>query len=140
MTIRLSDEHELSLIPQRIEFAEKMKEFMDDGRIIIYADESTFSPGIRPGKTWMGDMRVLAPLNHPMLKNITVYGAITKALPQPVFFTSTTTNQHEFSRFLDHLIEKTRLLRRPVLVLDNHRAHKTADNMAKMSEHFEVFF
>ena len=117
-----------------------MKELMDADRVIIYADESTFSPGIRPGKTWMGDVRVIAPRNNPMLRNVTVYGAISGAIPFPVFLTSHTTNQQEFSRFIDHLIEKTRLLRRPVLVLDNHRAHKTAENMAKMAEHFEVVF
>ena len=58
-----------------------------------------------------------------MLRSITVYGAVCKALSRPVFLTSTTTNAREFSRFLDHLIDKCRHLARPVLVLDNHRAH-----------------
>ena len=95
---------------------------------------------MRPGKTWMGGHRLVAPRNLQILKSVTVYGAISKALSLPVFLTSTTTNGPEFGRFLDHLIEKTRLLERPVLVLDNHRAHRTNLNMAKMEPHFEVVF
>ena len=52
-----------------------------------------------------------------------MYGAVCRALSRPVFLTSTTTNAREFSRFLDHLIDKCRHLAHPVLVLDNHRAH-----------------
>ena len=75
-----------------------------------------------------------------MLRSVTVYGAVSKSLPRPIFLTSTTTNGPEFGRFIDHLIEKTRLLQRPVLILDNHRAHRTNANMAKMAPHFEVVF
>ena len=55
--------------------------------------------------------------------------------------TSHTTNADEFGRFIDHLSEKTRHLdSKPLLILDNHRAHKTHENMLKMSEHYEVLF
>ena len=137
---RLPDEKELALIPERIFFSEKMKRLMDAGRVIIYADEATFQATARPAKTWMRGHRLVAPRNFKMLQNITVYGAVSKALSLPVFLTSTTTNAPEFGRFIDHLIEKTRLLQRPVLVLDNHRAHRTVENMAKMAPHFEVVF
>ena len=40
--MRLPDAKEAGLIPQRILFAEKMKDLLDSGRAIIYADESTF--------------------------------------------------------------------------------------------------
>ena len=84
--------------------------------------------------------RLVAPRNLKPLLSITVYGAVSKALKKPVFLTSSTTNGPEFGRFIDHLIEKTKLLQRPILVLDNHRAHRTTDNMAKMAPHFEVVF
>ena len=54
--------------------------------------------------------RLVAPRNLKILQSVTVYGAVTKALSLPVFLTSTTTNGPEFGRFIDHLIEKTRLL------------------------------
>ena len=55
--------------------------------------------------------------------------------------TSHTTNAEQFGRFIDHLSEKTRhLTGKPILVLDNHRAHKTFENMLKMKHHYEVLF
>ena len=140
LSARLPDEKELALIPERIFFAERMKRLMEANRIIIYADEATFQATARPAKTWMRGERLVAPRNFKLLQNITVYGAVTSALSAPIFLTSSTTNGPEFGRFLDHLIEKTKLLQRPVLILDNHRAHRTSDNLAKMSPHFDVVF
>ena len=42
MSKRLPDAKEEALIPERILFAEKMKDLLDRGRVIIYADEATF--------------------------------------------------------------------------------------------------
>ena len=42
VSARLPDAKEEALIPQRILFAEKMKGLIDAGRVIIYADETTF--------------------------------------------------------------------------------------------------
>ena len=117
-----------------------MKALEDDGRPIIYADESTFQATAKPGRTWMGRETVVVSRNLQVLQNVTVFGAVCKALPLPVFLTSHTTNAEQFGRFIDHLKEKTRYLRRPELVLDNHRAHKTAENRAAMDQHFEVVF
>ena len=136
----MPDAKEEGLIPQRILFAEKMKDLLDSGRAIIYADETTFKATVRPGKTWMRGHRLVAPRNLQQLKSVTVYGAICKAVPRPVFFTSHTTNAEEFGRFIDYLKDKTSHLQRPVLVLDNHPAHRTGINMAKMLSHFEVVF
>ena len=138
--LRLGDERELALVPERIFFSEKMLALMAAGRPIVYADETTFQATVKPPKTWMGGQRLVAPKNRPMLQSVTVYGAVSKALDRPVFLTSTTTNAAEFSRFLDHLTEKCRHLDRPVLVLDNHRAHKTEENLRKAGRHFEVVF
>ena len=75
------------------------------------------------------------------MQTITVYGAVTSSLAKPVFMTSHTTNAEQFGRFIDHLSEKTRhLTGKPILVLDNHRAHKTLENMLKMKQHYEVLF
>ena len=117
-----------------------MKTLIDAGRVIIYADESTFQETARPGKTWMQGQRLVAPRNLQQLKAVTVYGAVCKALPRPVFFTSHTTNAEQFGYFVDYLIMKTSHLQRPILVLDNHPAHKTSDNRDKMREHFDVVF
>ena len=138
--LRLGDERELALIPERILYAEKMLALMAAGRAVIYADETTFQVAAPPPKTWMAGERLVAPRNRLPLRSVTVYGAVSRAIPTAVFLTSTTTNAAEFSRFLDHLAEKSRHLARPVLVLDNHRAHKTADNLAKAALHFEVVF
>ena len=138
--IRLGDERELELVPERILYAEKMLAMMAEGRAVIYADETTFQATVKPPKTWMGDQRLAAPKNRLHLQSVTVFGAVSRALPSAIFLTSTTTNAAEFSRFLDHLAEKSRHLARPVLVLDNHRAHKTAENLAKADRHFEVVF
>ena len=67
----------------------------------------------------------MAPRNFPQLRAVTVYGAISGSLDLPVFLTDTVTDAEKFARFIDHLVEKTSRLERPVLVLDNHRAHKT---------------
>ena len=137
---RLTDAQVLALIPQRIQFAEQIKVLEDAGHQIIYGDESTFQATMRPGRTWMAEERLVVRKNLQMLRNVTVYGAVTRALPRPIFFMSTTTNAREFQRFVHVLIEKTRHLTKPVLVLDNHRAHKTADNLALMHAHFTVLF
>ena len=42
VSARLPADKEVALIPERILFAEKMKLLIDGGRVIIYADESTF--------------------------------------------------------------------------------------------------
>ena len=42
VSARLPDAKELALVPERILYAEKMKALIDGGRVIIYADESTF--------------------------------------------------------------------------------------------------
>ena len=61
-------------------------------------------------------------------------------MPRPIFFTSHTTNAVEFGRFIDYLKDKTSHLQNPVLILDNHRAHRTGENMTKMMSHFQVVF
>ena len=114
---------------------------MDSGRTIIYADEATFQATYRPGKTWMGGQRLVVPRNWNPLRSVTVFGAVSSSLQRPVFLTGTATNAEEFNRFIDHLVEHTsNLAGRPVLVLDNHRAHKTRENILKMEHHFEVVF
>ena len=53
VSARLPDGREMSLIPERILFAERMKRLLDAGRVIVYLDEATFQATARPGKTWM---------------------------------------------------------------------------------------
>ena len=89
----------------------------------------------------MGGHRLVAPRNLKPLRSVTVFGAVSSSLRKPIFLTSTTTNAEQFSRFLDHLIEHTKYLSgKPVLILDNHRAHKTPENMLKMQHHYDVLF
>ena len=42
LSARLPEDKELALVPERILFAEQMKDLLDRGRVIIYADEATF--------------------------------------------------------------------------------------------------
>ena len=73
----------------------------------------------------MNDTTLTILKNKQYLKNITVIGAVGNCLPRVFVMTATSTNGVNFKRFLEALAEKTRhLRRRPILVLDNHAAHR----------------
>ena len=89
----------------------------------------------------MNDTTLTILKNKLHLKNITVIGAVGNCLPRVFVMTATSTNGVNFKRFLEALAEKTRhLRRRPILVLDNHAAHKAKINQPLLQKHFQVEF
>ena len=63
VSVRLPENREMALVPERILFAERMKRLLDDNRVIVYTDEATFQATAKPGKTWMAGQRLVAPRN-----------------------------------------------------------------------------
>ena len=50
-------------------------------------------------------------------------------------------DQHSFNQFLQILVtKKTNLIKKPYLILDNHRAHHAIINRSILNEHFHVLW
>ena len=71
-----------------------------------------------------------------------MFGAVGPVLGKPVFMLAPTTNKEWMKKFVETLIEIVRDVRgpKPVLILDNHRAHTSIDSLRVMEPHFEVVF
>ena len=86
---------------------------------------------------------VVAQHNFSRMKSITLYGAIGRCLRHPVFMFAESTDEDSFRDFLAEiargLIDQYSP-RKPFLVLDNHRAHKTDDSMELMEPFFVPMF
>ena len=71
-----------------------------------------------------------------------MFGAVGPVLGKPVFMLAPTTNKEWVKKFVETLIEIVRDIRgpKPVLILDNHRAHTCQESRDVMDPYFEVVF
>ena len=68
---------------------------------ICYMDETTFNIWDPPKRTWMQKKcKMIVPINLKKLQNITLYGAIGKALKGPTFMMANSTNKEAFKLFI----------------------------------------
>ena len=139
---RIKDERRMTLLQERLAYAEKLAQLVYSNESIIYFDETSFSNYLRPFKTWQKPNDPLK-INMPQKRigGVTLFGAIGKCLPKPVYMTGKSTNKEEVEKFLRKLIRELGSLNieeKPWLVLDNHRAHFTQQNKRLMALHFRV--
>ena len=76
---------------------------------------------------------------------MTVIGAVTACLPRLMLMTTTSTNTDTFRRFINNLVFDMRAVlasnaQRPILILDNHGAHRNLVNLSMLRQHFDVEF
>ena len=78
-------------------------------------DETSVQVWPKPLRTWMGEDRVEVKMNLKRHSNVTIFGAIGRPLKAPIFMVAKKTNiqnkKNPYSRA------------KPLLILDNHRAH-----------------
>ena len=100
-----------------------------EGKPLVYFDEASFNLWLRNRKTWTpSDDPIKYPLGRNRGKGITVMGAISQHLGKPLFTLETSTNGSAFMEFLIKLRQRFPLKStRVTIVLDNHKAHRTAD-------------
>ena len=123
------------VIEDRIQFCRKLARLKAQNAPLIWIDETTFQLTGRPYRTWMAiNKPITAPHNDPKLISLTVYGAVSNCLREPVFQIGTATNKEQFCLFLERIKRQVRnpySVSKPHLCLDNHKAHHS--HVAKRS-------
>ena len=80
----------------------------------------------------------------PHQYHITVMGAIGHYLKRPFFLVADSTNAYEFRDFLRQLKEQIkpyyRSRKKPIILLDNAVAHKTAETMNVLNSKYTCLF
>ena len=129
---------------RRIEFAMRMTEYIFEGQPIIYCDETSFR-GDRPQKkAWFyKDRRFEVPVPKGTVRGFSVYGAVGECIRGNCFYSEVhdSTNAADFTGFIRNLA--TQLVPapngvKPVIVLDNHSAHKGPDRVELMEQFFRI--
>ena len=108
----------------------------------MYIDETTVNTFMRPSRVWSYADR---PVDHVLPSKrlgLTIYGAIGHCLRGPVFMTGGTTNKQEFITFVKRLSTSisNNVVCKPLLVLDNHRAHVSIEARQLIDQHFRALF
>lgn len=109
-------------------------------REVVYIDESTFNFHMRNRRTWSyRDELVVKPISTERFSGVTLYGAIGKCLKYPVFFVAPSTSTISFQEFAISLCTSIKEgIVRPVIMLDNHRAHWNSETIAILNQSYEV--
>ena len=75
---------------------------------------------------------------------ITVFGVIGITLSKPIFYLAKSTNEEDFLKFLNKVKEaigpEHRNREKPILLLDNHSAHKTQKSIKRLNQYFQPLF
>jgi len=129
---------------RRMEFAMRMTEYIFEGQPIIYCDETSFR-GDRPQKkTWFyKDRRFEVPVPQGTVRGFTVYGAVGECIRGNCFYSEIhdSTNQEDFTGFIRNLAAQLVPAPngvKPVIVLDNHSAHKGAGRVELLEQFFRI--
>jgi transposase len=110
---------------------------------LVYFDESSFHMWMRNARTWTTpDCAVKWQIPKIRGQGVTVFGAISTDLPQPVFMKAPTTSKEHVLKFLGLLRRQFRDPDQTVfVVLDNHPSHHTKDVTALAKNlNFELLF
>ena len=87
--------------------------------------------------------KMVVPVNKQKLQNLTVYGAIGKALRGPIFMLAKSTNHRAlkiFARQLKCTLRNPYKQQKPWLVLDNHTSHHTKSVHKLLEDQFHVLY
>ena len=88
---------QLTLKSKRRSFAKKLKEHIDKGHAIIFADETTVDNHIRTAKCWSyANKPIKQILEKKRYGGVTIFGAIGYCLNKPVFTLGKSTNKEDF--------------------------------------------
>jgi transposase len=127
---------------ERIQFSKKLIEFLSQNRQVVYLDETTFTNWHTPEKTWMLPNHPIPTVLGKKRLNVTLFGALGTCDGTPLIGLYDSTNSESLLAFLSLLKRKLRPLlggQVPVLILDNHPAHRSTYHRGLISE-FEVLF
>lgn len=108
-----------------VELAKKTR----SGEHLIYFDEASFNLWLRNRRAWTPkDWPIKMVLNKNRGHGITVFGAISTNMSEPLFTLESSTNSQAFRGFLLKLRKRFKNIKeRLTLVLDNARAHITLE-------------
>lgn len=97
---------------------------------------------MRKSKTWSySDIQVEFPICKKRFNGFTLFGAIGNCLARPVMMTSKSTNKESFFDFLDMVNDALKPgITKPILVIDNHPAHKSNLVKEKLHSLFDVMW
>ena len=102
---KVSEEEEVVLNQERKVYAEILHGIKEEGKPLIYFDETSFDNWDVKTRSWAHKSQALPQLINPVrFKGITVYGACGNILEKPLFMTGKSTNTEETLKFLQ-LIE-----------------------------------
>ena len=109
---------------------------------IIYLDETTFNGYMRQERAWQyRDIPVVLPLPVKRLKGVTLYGAIGQCVQAGfAFMTAEKTVIQSFLDFIEVLKSQLLTNERPILVLDQHRAHTSPKVRPLLEASFRVLW
>ena len=122
-------------------YAKKLKEKIASNRTIVYIDETTFNSTLRQSRVWQYYKKPVPFAVGKRIGSITLYGAIGHCLKEPVFMLGKSTNKEEFQTFIEKVVAaKVNPRQKPLLVIDNHAAHKSTAVKQLLQKHFVVFY
>jgi transposase len=115
-----------------------------NGRSIVYIDETTFNVHMRHKRTWQySELPVKFLMARKRLSGVTLYGAIGNCLTRPQFMTAASTSIDNTEQFLHRLtlsIKTQEGAGKPLLVIDNHSAHRSLKIRGLLAENFDVLW
>jgi hypothetical protein len=127
---------------ERRQFTLWLANAIADGKHIIYMDETSFRLTDRQTKAWCRkDERVVLPLPGQQ-KSLTLIGALGLCLTD-IFVGRIydKTNGANFQDLMRVVLSKFKAgVVKPILILDNHSAHRRRDIRDWLNHHFEVHF
>jgi hypothetical protein len=114
--------------PQK-SFSLHLARLNEQGKTIVYFDESSFNLWMRSRKTWSNPKSPVRWVHNKFRgSGVTVYGAISAQLTSPLFMMGKTTNKEYVLQFLNLIRTKIADFDEKVyIVLDNHPSHHTKD-------------
>ena len=130
---------------RRYEFAMRLTEYIfEQQHPIIYLDQTSFRSDMVQKKIWFySKHRFVVPAAKVQGAAFTVYGAVGECIQDKCFYYEIhdSTNMDDFKQFIQnlaaHLVPQLGGVK-PVLVLDNHSAHRGADRRELMEQFFKV--
>ena len=129
---------------ERIEFAKKLYDYIKEGTPIVYFDETSMNCQLQQSKAWYHrSQNFCVPVAQHREAGFTVYGAIGDCLQDHAYFEiHDSTNMYDTTEYMKNLKKQLKPQKkgvRPVLVLDNHSAHK-GDRIELMEQFCKVEF
>ena len=134
--------HHDRILTDKFHFCLEVLPLLRSNYPVLWADETSINAWLQPKKVFM-DMRepFRVPLPSKRHSQITLFGAVGNCLARSCFYIGKKTTINEFSNFAASLKDcLLPLTVRPVLILDNHRAHKNPQLLRSLEQDFLIMF